>query len=137
VKSSGCDAHPGRPSQPPGSQTLGGRGVIPDFKRRAASMQAEIRKGEGIELRNRVHREGRRLCKCAEVKISPPKWLGEGCFPGVEDLGMHDREMARQLGIPCRSSPLQRESMPDNRKKGGGQKRAQGVGLAHSTNEGG
>ena len=55
VKSGGREAHVGRPSQPPSSETLGVATVMLDSKRRPASTQAVSRKVEGIEPRNQVN----------------------------------------------------------------------------------
>ena len=57
VKSSGREAHLGRLSQPPSSETLGVATVMLDSKRRPASTQAVSRKVEGIEPRNQVKRK--------------------------------------------------------------------------------
>ena len=57
VKSSGREAHVGRPSQPPSSETLGVVTVMLDSKRRPASTQAVSRKVEGIEPRNQANRK--------------------------------------------------------------------------------
>ena len=64
MKSSGREAHLGRLSQPPSSETLGVATVMLDSKRRPASTQAVSRKVEGIEPRNQVNRkdDGVKMC---------------------------------------------------------------------------
>jgi hypothetical protein len=70
VKSSGREAHLGRLSQPPSSETLGVVTVMFDSKRRPASTQAVSRKVEGIEPRNQGKQLGSGLRFCDSRKMT-------------------------------------------------------------------
>ena len=102
VKSSGREAHVGRLSQPPSSETLGAATVMLDSKRRPASTQAVSRKVEGIEPRNQVNRKDDGVRMCGSQHGRHCKGRGGVRFLGVGDHGMRDIETARQPGRPCR-----------------------------------
>jgi hypothetical protein len=129
VKSSGREAHLGRLSQPPSSETLGVATVMLDSKRRPASTQAVSRKVEGIEPRNQVNR------KDDGVRMHGSRYrhhrLGEGmtASSGSETmacvtLGLHgnpgDPDAAFGRTTQC-SKRSETESMPNNRTRGGRQ----------------
>lgn len=81
-------------------------------------MQAEIRKGEGKELRNRDIGRDDDLVK-SEVHTDPPEWLGGKASPESKTLACMTTRRHGNSGSPA--TALERESMPDNRKKGGRQ----------------
>ena len=64
-------------------------------------MQAEIRKGEGIEPRNSEHGKDDAFEDGGSQKGHLAKRAWGGSFPGVDDLGMHDIVSTRQLGRSC------------------------------------
>lgn len=83
-------------------------------------MQAVSRKVEGTEPRNSQPRKDH-VFVLAEVNMVTPARARDDHFLGVEDHGMHDRVIIRQPGRPWTCFRL--GSMPNNRKKGGGQNR--------------
>ena len=129
MKSGGREAHLGRLSQPPSSETLGVATVMLDSKRRPASTQAVSRKVEGIEPRNQVNRkdDGVRMCgsqhghhRKGEVMIASS---------GSETMACVTLRLNGNPGDPSAASEEQLNalrgerpsSMPHNRAKGGRQ----------------